>query len=119
MKLAIICAGNVGTTLGRDWLRAGHEVTYGVREPDGAKARSLVQQGATVRALRAAVEVAEVVVPATPWSAAPEVLVALGDLAGRPLLDAINPIGPGLSLAVGHWTRVVNRFRGGPPRREW
>ena len=102
MKIAIIGAGNVGTTLGRGWLRAGHQVTYGVREPDSAKAQTLGQQGAGVRTLRAAVEVAEVVVLATPWSAAREALAALGDLAGRPLLDATNPIGPGLSLAVGH-----------------
>jgi predicted dinucleotide-binding enzyme len=38
MELAIIGAGNVGTTLGRGWLRAGHQVTCGVRELDGAKA---------------------------------------------------------------------------------
>jgi 8-hydroxy-5-deazaflavin:NADPH oxidoreductase len=65
MKLAIIGAGNVGTTLGHGWLRAGHQVTYGVREPDGAKARALGQQGAGVRAPRAAGEAAEVVVLAT------------------------------------------------------
>jgi 8-hydroxy-5-deazaflavin:NADPH oxidoreductase len=102
MKLAIIGAGQVGTTLGRGWLRAGHQVTYGVREPDGPKAQALGPQGAGVKALRAAVEVAEVVVLATPWPVVREALAALGDLAGRPLLDATNPIGPGLSLAVGH-----------------
>jgi 8-hydroxy-5-deazaflavin:NADPH oxidoreductase len=102
MEIAIVGAGQVGTTLGRGWLRAGHQVTYGVREPDGASARALRQAGARVAAPRAAAEAAEVVVLATPWAAAQEAVAALGDLAGRPLLDATNPIGPGLSLAVGH-----------------
>jgi 8-hydroxy-5-deazaflavin:NADPH oxidoreductase len=111
MKLAILGAGNVGTTLGRGWLRAGHQVTYGVREPDGAKARTLVQQGAGVKVPRAAAAAADAVVLATPWSAVPEVVADLGDLAGRPLLDATNPIGPGLRLLLGHEDSGAERIQ--------
>jgi hypothetical protein len=102
MRIAIIGAGNVGTTLGRGWLRAGHAVAYGVRAPEGEKARALARDGARVAAPREAVEGAEVVLLATPWGASREALAALGDLGGRPLLDATNPIGPGFALEVGH-----------------
>lgn len=40
MKVAVIGAGNIGGTIGDKWHKAGHEVTYGLREPEkkeGAK----------------------------------------------------------------------------------
>jgi predicted dinucleotide-binding enzyme len=100
MRIAIIGAGNVGGALGRGWTRARHTVTYGVRDPD-AKAAALAQRGAQVALPRQAVEWSDVVVLATPWPATQDVVKALGHLGGRPLLDATNPIGPGLTSAVG------------------
>lgn len=40
MKIAIIGAGNIGGTVGEQWIKAGHDVTYGLRDPskrEGAK----------------------------------------------------------------------------------
>ena len=40
MKVAVIGAGKIGGTIGGKWQAAGHEVTYGLREPakkEGAK----------------------------------------------------------------------------------
>ena len=101
MRIAVIGAGNVGTTLGRGWTRRRHQVTYGVRDPSSAKAAALAQGGVQVTVPTQAVERSEVVVLATPWAATKDAVEALGDLGGRPLLDATNPIGPGLTLAVG------------------
>ena len=101
MRIAVIGAGNVGTTLGRGWTRRRHQVTYGVRDPSSAKAAVLAQGGVQVTAPTQAVERSEVVVLTTPWAATKDAVEALGDLGGRPLLDATNPIGPGLTLAVG------------------
>jgi hypothetical protein len=101
MRIAVIGAGKVGTTLGRGWTRRRHQVTYGVRDPSSAKAAALAQGGVQVTAPTQAVERSEVVVLATPWAATKDAVEALGDLGGRPLLDATNPIGPGLTLAVG------------------
>ena len=33
MKIGIIGAGNIGRTLGKKWMNAGHDVLYGVRDP--------------------------------------------------------------------------------------
>jgi predicted dinucleotide-binding enzyme len=44
---------------------------------------------------------AEVVVLATPYAANPAAIAAAGDLSGKILMDVTNPVGPGLTLAVG------------------
>jgi predicted dinucleotide-binding enzyme len=100
MRIAIIGAGKVGGALGRNWTRRRHTVTYGVRDPD-AKAAALAQGGAQVALPRQAVEWSDVVVLATPWAATREAVEAIVDFGGRPLLDATNPIGPGLTSAAG------------------
>ena len=101
MRIAVIGAGKVGTTLGRGWTRRRHQVAYGVRDPHSEKAAALAQGGVHVTVPAQAVERSEVVVLATPWAATRDAVEALGDLGGRPLLDATNPIGPGFTLAVG------------------
>ena len=102
MTLAILGAGSVGTTLGAGFARAGHAIVYGVRDPDAAKHAPLRAAGARVTTMAGAVEGADAVILATPWAAAEAALKAAGDLGGRPLLDATNPIGPGFALTHGH-----------------
>ena len=41
MKIGIIGAGNVGSTLGRRWAEGGHDILYGVRNPADEKYESL------------------------------------------------------------------------------
>ena len=96
MKIAIIGAGKLGTALGQGWAKAGHEVLYGARRSDAQAPFA----GARVAGVRAAVEASQVVVLATPYAGAEDALREAGDFGGRPLVDATNPIGPGLSLAV-------------------
>lgn len=98
LRIGIIGAGGVGTTLGQGWARAGHQVRYGVRDPGAARPPG----GAAVSVAEAAQ--GDVVVLATPFGAAREALAAAGDLSGKVLIDATNPIGPGFSLALGHST---------------
>ncbi len=37
MRIAVIGAGNIGGTLGESWEKAGHDVTYQLRDPDKKK----------------------------------------------------------------------------------
>jgi len=100
MKIAVIGAGNVGKALGTAWARRGHDVTYGVRQPGDAK-----YQGLKIAGVAEAAHAAEAVLLATPWDATEAALQSAGDLTGKLLLDATNPlaIGPhGMGLAVGH-----------------
>jgi 8-hydroxy-5-deazaflavin:NADPH oxidoreductase len=100
VKVGIIGAGGVGSALGLALARAGHGVEYGVRQPAAAKHEPL-RGHASVTSVAAAVSAAEVVILATPWAATEAALAGAGDLAGKPLLDATNPIGPGFALTHG------------------
>ncbi|MFO0739770.1 MAG: NAD(P)-binding domain-containing protein [Labilithrix sp.] len=89
MRIGIIGAGQVGTTLGRAWTGLGHEVIYTGRDRAST---------------RRAVEASEVVALAVPWAAVGEALAAAGDLEDKVLVDVTNPIGPGFALTHGHTT---------------
>ena len=108
MRIAIIGAGNVGGTLGKMWAAKGYEVAFGVRRPNDAKVQTLVAatgQRARATSVKDAVAGAEVVVLATPWSAAESALKEAGDLRGKVVVDATNPLKPDLSgLVLGHST---------------
>lgn len=102
MKLAIIGAGSVGTTLGKAWQRRGHDVTYGVRNPDDPKYGTL---GADVAPNDRAAGDAQVVVLCTPWQSTRDAVAACGDLGGKVLIDCTNPLTPDFTaLEVGHTT---------------
>jgi NADPH-dependent F420 reductase len=107
VKIAVIGTGNVGGTLGRRWAEKGHQVIFGARDPKADKVRNLLEAaGPNASAVTPADAAAasDIVVLATPWNAVQQVIQSLGDLAGKVVVDCINPIAPGLQLAVGMTT---------------
>jgi predicted dinucleotide-binding enzyme len=85
-------------------LRAGHAIIFGSRQPDDDKAAELMalfQGKVQIQTTAAAIAAAEVVVLAVPWAAAEAVIAQGEDWSGKILIDATNPIAPGLQLAVG------------------
>jgi hypothetical protein len=116
MRIPIIGAGNVGGTLGKMWATKDHEVAFGVRRPNDAKVQALLT--ATGKRARAAspkdaVTGAEVVVLATPWSATEAAIREAGDLRGKVVVDATNPLKADLSgLAIGHSTSAAEQVAG-------
>ena len=104
MKIAMIGTGNVGRALGTGWAKKGHQVIFGSRNPHSEKVREvLAAAGANASAagIAEAGAAAEVIVLATPWNIMEQIVESLGDLAGKIVVDATNPIGPGFQLAVG------------------
>lgn len=98
MHIAIIGAGRVGATLGRRWVGAGHQVSFGVRTPDDPRHAELsVLAGIDVTGIAAATVAADVVVLATPYGAVEDALDAAGDLRGKVVVDATNPIAEGMA----------------------
>jgi hypothetical protein len=105
MNIAIIGTGTVGSTLGAGWTQRGHSVTFGTRDPQAEKVRTLLgSTGAAAATPPEAAASADVVVLATPWNVTVDVAGSLGDLAGKVVVDATNPIASGLQLAVGTTT---------------
>jgi 8-hydroxy-5-deazaflavin:NADPH oxidoreductase len=117
MRIAVLGAGNVGAALARGWSRSGHQITFGLR--DIARHRDLLAEtGARAMSLNDAASDAEVVVLALPWGAAEGVLRGLGDLSGKIVIDAMNPItrgASGPSLALGHTTSGGEQVAGWLP----
>ncbi len=102
MNIAIIGAGNVGRALATSAIRGGHTVT--VSSASGVSATMVAEQtGAKAAASnRAAVEGADLVVLAVPYTALVDLLDDVGPaLAGKIVVDATNPLkADGSGLAV-------------------
>jgi predicted dinucleotide-binding enzyme len=125
MNLSILGAGNVGMALARALLRAGQPVTLGVPDP-ARHAESVAALGsqATLTGSDEAVERGELVILAVPYPAALAIAQTRADWQGRVLVDATNPLLPGLAgLSLGtttsgaeqiaaraHGARVVKAF---------
>jgi NADPH-dependent F420 reductase len=112
LKIAIIGAGNVGGTLGTAWAAKGHQIIYGARNVNDEKVKKRVSTNPgkiTATGIPDAVAQSAVVLLATPWQGAREALQSAGNLAGKVVIDAINPLemSPAFlekGLLVGHDT---------------
>jgi 8-hydroxy-5-deazaflavin:NADPH oxidoreductase len=117
VRIAILGAGSVGSTLGRLWHAAGHDVTFAARHATQPQALA-AELGERARAASVddAAADAEVVLVAVPGSVVTDVLHAAGPLDGRVMIDAANSFGKQQvtlrSLADGfpqaRWLRAFN-----------
>ncbi|XZE53374.1 NADPH-dependent F420 reductase [Planctomycetaceae bacterium SH139] len=97
MDIAIIGTGNVGSVLGRRLAAAGHQITFGSRDPASARVLQLVAENELAHQARnvaAAVASTDLVILATPYDYLETTLTAAGDLAGKTVVDCSNPLTP-------------------------
>ncbi len=93
MQIAIIGSGNVGGALATAWAAKGHRILLGVRDKTRFKGRALLNNPNTeLHSILEAVALAEVVLIATPASAAIEVAESLGNTEGKIIIDTMNII---------------------------
>lgn len=100
MKIGIIGSGNVGGALGGRWAKVGHEVVFGTRDPEGPNVQHLAARASgktRAASLAETAQESEVLLLATPWPVTQQVIASLGDLDGKILIDATNPLLPDLS----------------------
>jgi hypothetical protein len=96
MNIAVIGHGNVGGTLAKGWAAAGHEVVIGARDQADENVRALTESpNLRASGIAEAAAGAEVVLVATPPTAAPDIAAALRDWGERVLIDATNTMGKG------------------------
>lgn len=86
MKIGVIGAGNVGSTLGKVWDAAGHDIMFGRRDPRSAGSGELPGHVGTVAE---AVQHGDVILFAVPGKVMTATVSGL-DLAGKIVLDATN-----------------------------
>jgi predicted dinucleotide-binding enzyme len=83
-SIGVIGSGNIGSTVGEAWRRAGHDVVYGSRSPVPPQTVPIAD----------AIAGAEVVLLALPGAAVPGFLAEHGQALGeRVVIDATNAIG--------------------------
>lgn len=91
MKIAVLGTGRIGGTLGRAFAAAGHDVTFGARNPDGGVGGD---SGARVADVPGALAGAEVIVLAVPGPAVAGVVRENAQaLGGKLVVDCANNIG--------------------------
>ena len=91
MKIAIIGTGNVGGALATKWAQAGHQLLLGVQNTAQFKGKELLSNANTsVYSVSEAVKLSEIILIATPATAAVEVAQSLGDTTGKIIIDAMN-----------------------------
>ena len=114
MKIAVIGTGALGQRLARGWQAAGQEVRFGTRTPDAAPP-PLAPGVPRVTAAEAGAW-AETIVLAVPWYAFTDVERDLGPLAGKLVIDPMNPLLSSGSLALGHKTSAAELVATAFPR---
>jgi len=97
MKIGVIGAGKIGGTIGGKWEAAGHEVTYGLRDPSKRKGARTIDQ---------ALSGAEAVLLAVPGAAVQQFV---GDhaerLDGKVVVDATNNFG---AASMNSWSQLAS-----------
>ena len=96
MKVAILGSGVVGQTLGAGFLKHGHQVMMGTREPEKEEVTNWIKEtpGATAGTFAGAAGFGELIVLAVLGRIVEEVVRLAGpaNLRGKTLIDATNPI---------------------------
>ena len=97
MRIGILGAGSVGSTLARAWANCGHQLALATHRPDDPKLATLaasIGPNVAAGAIPRVVEHSEVVVLATPWAAVQGLPGVATDWSGKILIDCTNPLRP-------------------------
>lgn len=107
MKIGLIGAGNVATGLAKFWATNGHELLFTYSRDEEKLKRTAASVSATAKtgSPQQAVDFADVLVLATPWTATPAACEALKGADGKIVMSCVNALKPDYSgLDVGTTT---------------
>ncbi|WP_035058103.1 NADPH-dependent F420 reductase [Andreprevotia chitinilytica] len=111
MNITLIGYGNMGSGIAQRALAAGHQVT--LAGADVAKAQEVAAKlGTGAATVATAVASADLVVLATPFGAAEDIVRSAGGFAGKVVIDISNPVKADFSgLAIGHSTSAAEEIQ--------
>lgn len=93
MVISIVGAGNVGRALGKAWIKAGHKVYFGVRDPEKERGNLKDEfEPDQLKTIKGASKAAEVIVLCVPWPAVESAIQSCGDLKDKIIIDCTNPL---------------------------
>jgi 8-hydroxy-5-deazaflavin:NADPH oxidoreductase len=107
LRIAMLGAGDIGSTLGRKWARAGHTIAFGVRNPLSEQAQSLraeLGEQILIGSPAEALAESDVVLLAVPGSAVKELIAAHAQLLNQKIvIDATNQMVKGKTATTKQW----------------
>ncbi|HLY27181.1 MAG TPA: NAD(P)-binding domain-containing protein [Aggregatilineales bacterium] len=111
MRIGILGSGKIGGTIGKQWVKAGHEVRFGVRDVNKPEVQALVQSlggNSTAGSHEDAIAFGEVVLFAIPGATMPETVAAHAKaLEGKIVIDAANKIGSSPANSLADFARLA------------
>ncbi|MCR6645213.1 MAG: NAD(P)-binding domain-containing protein [Terricaulis sp.] len=113
MNIAILGAGAMAKGLAIQFSRSGYNVVLGARDRNkAADAAADIGRGVQAASFRGAASAADIIILATPYAAASDVLGLAGDLNGKIIIDITNPMTPDFSgLAIGHTSSAAEEIQ--------
>jgi 8-hydroxy-5-deazaflavin:NADPH oxidoreductase len=114
MKLAFIGIGNVGFAIANNLQKKGYEIIVATENPTSKSAEYALSQNPKflVKGIQEAVDMAEVVILATPFQSNEALLKNL-KFHGKVLIDCTNPVGLGISHGL------KSKISGSEKVQEW
>jgi 8-hydroxy-5-deazaflavin:NADPH oxidoreductase len=100
MKLAIIGTGNVCGALGKLWGARGHQIMFGVSDPENPRVKNWIRDlgsSAVAARVQEASDASDTVVLAASLASVQDLVSGSGNLSGKILLDCTHPAMLGLS----------------------
>lgn len=98
MTISILGAGNVGMALASAFTRRGETVVLGVPDPAKyAAAVTALGERARLTTTAEAIAASDLVILAVPYAAVAAIAQGVNDWQGKVLVDATNPLAPGLN----------------------
>ncbi len=99
LNIAVLGAGHIGGTIGRKWAEAGHNVSFGVTDPDGPKSQALraeLGDKVTIGSAADALAAGDIILVAMPGVAIDQIVAEYAtSLDGKVIIDAANKMGTG------------------------
>lgn len=95
MKIGIVGSGDIGSTLGRLWAKAGHQIYYSFSHDQERLEQLSAESGNDSKAVTPydAVRCSEVVLFSPTWTGVDDAIKAMGRFEGQIVIDTTNPYG--------------------------
>lgn len=115
MKVGIMGAGVVGSSLGKGWAARGHQIMFSSRDPHSDHMQALLAEvgfNAQAGSVAETLAFGEVIVVAVGWDGVLDVLRGAGDWTGKIVIDTTNRFGPPPAGSVGSAAEDIAHLTG-------
>jgi len=119
MNILLLGAGNMGSALAQQFVRAGHDVRIAATTLEKAASVAARIPGATAVDAAGSAAASDVIVVATPFDQAVKALKVAGPVDGKVVIDITNPLTADyMGLTIGHQTSAAEEIAKAVPNAD-